>query len=145
MTREQPLDEAQSLHTSRRILQATIQLYREIGHKKTTVADIARRAAMSPANVYRFFRSKQQIEEAVVAGALGDVFNAAATAADGSASPAYRLEVVIRAIAELHERRLANDLRLHELVAEASEARWPVALAHSNSIVGLLASLIAAG
>jgi AcrR family transcriptional regulator len=50
-----------------RIVQAAIRLHRQIGFKKTTVADIARGASMSPANVYRFFASKQAIEEAVVA------------------------------------------------------------------------------
>ena len=145
MTRDQSLDQAQMSRTSRRILQATLQLYREIGHKKTTVADIARRAGMSPANVYRFFRSRQQIEEAVVTEALDDVFKAASTAAETGASPSHRLEAVIRAIAERHARRRTDDIRVHELVAEASEARWPVALAHEGSIAGLLASLIAAG
>jgi hypothetical protein len=42
-----------------RIVQAAIRLHRQIGFKKTTVADIARGASMSPANVYRFFASKQ--------------------------------------------------------------------------------------
>jgi AcrR family transcriptional regulator len=50
-----------------RIVQAAIRLHREFGFRKTTVADIARGASMSPANVYRFFVSKQAIEEAVVA------------------------------------------------------------------------------
>jgi len=50
-----------------RIVQAAIRLHSEFGFRKTTVADIARRASMSPANVYRFFVSKQAIEEAVVA------------------------------------------------------------------------------
>ena len=50
-----------------RIVQAAIRLHRKIGFRKTTVADIARGTSMSPANVYRFFASKQAIEEAVVA------------------------------------------------------------------------------
>ncbi|WP_409334579.1 TetR family transcriptional regulator [Bradyrhizobium jicamae] len=36
----------------RRIVQAAIRLHREIGFKKTTVADIARGASMSPANSF---------------------------------------------------------------------------------------------
>jgi AcrR family transcriptional regulator len=50
-----------------RIVQAAVRLHSEIGFRKTTVADIARTASMSPANVYRFFPSRQAIEEAVVA------------------------------------------------------------------------------
>jgi hypothetical protein len=32
------------------IVQAAVQLHREIGFRKTTVADVARRASMSPAS-----------------------------------------------------------------------------------------------
>ena len=67
---QQAADLDRSARSRSRILQATISLYREIGYGKTTVADIARRCAMSPANVYRFFRSKRDIEDAVVAGLL---------------------------------------------------------------------------
>jgi AcrR family transcriptional regulator len=44
-----------------RIIETATQLYRKIGHKKTTVADIAHEISMSPANVYRFFHSKRAI------------------------------------------------------------------------------------
>ena len=64
-----------------RIVQAAIRSHRQIGFKKTTVADIARGASMSPANVYRFFASKQAIEEAVAADLFEQV-SAAATLAD---------------------------------------------------------------
>jgi AcrR family transcriptional regulator len=142
---EQPADHAGSSRTRHRILQATIELYREIGYGKTTVADIAHRAAMSPANVYRFFRSKRQIEEVVVAELLDEVFQAAANAARSSGSLVYRLAAILRTISQLHERRLANDNRLHQLVAVATDANWPIVLAYVDRIVGLLAPMIATG
>jgi AcrR family transcriptional regulator len=142
---EQPTDHARSSRTRHRILQATIELYREIGYGKTTVADIAHRAAMSPANVYRFFRSKRQIEEVVVAELLDEVFQAAANAACRSGSLVHRLAAILRTISQQHERRLANDERLHELVAIATDANWPIMLAYVDRIVGLLAPMIATG
>ena len=64
----EPIEARSRYETARRgILQSALGLYREIGHKKTNVADIARRSSMSPANVYRFFPSKRAIEQAVVA------------------------------------------------------------------------------
>jgi len=142
---EQPADHAGSSRTRSRILQATIELYREIGYGKTTVADIAHRAAMSPANVYRFFRSKRQIQEVVVAELLDEMFQAAANAARGSGSLVHRLAAILRTISQQHERRLANDERLHELVAIATDANWPIMLAYVDRIVGLLAPMIATG
>ena len=143
--REQPAGQAGSSWTRHQILQTTIELYREIGYRKTTVADIARRAAMSPANVYRFFRSKREIEEVVVADLLDEVFKAAARAARGDGSSVHRLPAVLSAISQLHEGRLANDARLNELIVVATDANWPIVLAYVERIVGLLASMIAAG
>jgi len=145
MMQEQPADQVRSSRSRRVILQATIRLYREIGYKKTTVADIARRTAMSPANVYRFFRSKQEIEEVVVAELLGEMFQAAANAGRADGSPLSRLGAVLRTISELNARRLANDKRLDELVATAKDANWPIALAFVDRVVGLLSPMIEAG
>ena len=141
----QAADLDKSARSLSRILQATISLYREIGHGKTTVADIARRCAMSPANIYRFFRSKRHIEEAVVAELLEQVFEEATNAATCSGSPVDRLEAVLRTISRLHEVRFANDNRLHDLVAVAGDAGWPVVLSHVDRVVGLLAPIISAG
>ena len=90
-----------------RIVQAAILLHRQIGFRKTT--DIARGASMSPANVYRFFPSKQAIEEAVVADLFEHVFGAATLAALLSGSALERLTAALSAISQLHEHRLDND------------------------------------
>jgi AcrR family transcriptional regulator len=136
--------QARSSCIRRRIVQAAIRLHREIGFKKTTVADIARGASMSPANVYRFFPSKQAIEEAVVADLFEQV-SAAATLAARGGSALERLTAALRAISQLHEHRLANDSRQHELVAAAVRENWAVALSYADRIQGLVRAIIAAG
>ena len=105
--------------TRERIVQVAIRLHRGSDSKKTTVADIARGASMSPANVYRFFASKQAIEEAVVADLFEQVSAAATLAALLSGSALERLTAALTAISQLHEHRLENDSKLHELVAAA--------------------------
>lgn len=128
----------------RRILQAAIRLHCEIGYKKTTVADIARGASMSPANVYRFFASKQAIEEAVVAGLFEHV-SASATLAARGGSALERLTAALRAISQLHEHLLKNDSKQHELVAAALRENWAVALSYADQIQGLVRGIIAGG
>jgi AcrR family transcriptional regulator len=127
-----------------RIVQAAIRLHREIGFKKTTVADIARGASMSPSNVYRFFASKQAIEEAVVADLFEHV-SAAATLAARGGSALERLRAALRAISQLHEQRLENDSKQHELVAAAVRENWAVALSNADRILGLVRAIIAEG
>jgi AcrR family transcriptional regulator len=141
---QQRIRQAGSSCIRRRIVQAAVQLHSEIGFKKTTVADIARGASMSPANVYRFFPSRQAIEEAIVADLFEHV-SAAATleARDGSALE--RLTAALRTISLLHEHRLKNDSKQHELVAAAIRENWAVALSYAERIRGLLRGIIAAG
>jgi AcrR family transcriptional regulator len=138
-------DKTGSSHSRRRILDAAIRSYREIGYRKTTMADVARGASMSAANVYRFFSSRQALEEAVVAALLDKIFLAAATAAGSDASALERLGATLSTLSQLHEDRLANDAKLHELVAAAVHANYPVILAFVDRVRGVVQSIIVAG
>ena len=55
---QERISQAGSPCTRQRIVQAAIRLHRQIGFKKTTVADIARGASMSPAKSTVFLRFK---------------------------------------------------------------------------------------
>jgi AcrR family transcriptional regulator len=131
--------------TRERIVQAAIRLYREIGYRKTTVADVARDAAMSPANLYRFYPSRRALEEAVVTELLEEVSAAAASAARSGRSGLERLNAAFGAISRMNEHRLANDVRLHELVVAAGQANWLASLSHADRLRGVVRSIIAAG
>jgi AcrR family transcriptional regulator len=128
-----------------RIVQAAICLYREIGYRKTTVADVARGASMSAANLYRFYPSRQALEEAVVTKLLADVYAAAASAARSGRSGLERLNAAFKAISEMQEDRLVNNVRLHELVVAAGQANWPASLSHADRLRRVVRSIIAAG
>jgi AcrR family transcriptional regulator len=56
-----PLREEQARETRRRIREAARQLFEESGFAATTIAEIARRAGVSPATVYASFESKAGI------------------------------------------------------------------------------------
>src|SRR5579864_2597046 len=103
--------------TRARILETAAEFYRRIGHRKTTVADIAKTMSMSPANVYRFFPSKHAIQSAVAGALLAEVVRVAGEAArrdDGFA--AGRLRAVLQSLERLHAARCIHDHRLHELI-----------------------------
>lgn len=141
---QQRIFQARSSCIRRRIIQAAIRLHREIGFKKTTVADIARGASMSPANVYRFFASKQAIEEAIVADLFEHV-SAAVTFASRDGSALERLTAALREVSQLHEHRLRNNSKQHELVAAAVRENWAVALSYEDWIRELVRATIVAG
>ena len=63
------------------IMQVAWDLFRQLG-PRTTIADVADKAGMSSANVYRFFASKQALTEAVCESLLGETLRAARAAID---------------------------------------------------------------
>src|SRR5260370_34757082 len=81
--------------TRARIMGSAEALFRRMGFAKTAVADIAAELGMSPANVYRFFPSKNAVVEAICKRCLSDVEEKAWTVARSKASAAARLERVV--------------------------------------------------
>jgi len=128
-----------------RIVDTAAQLYRQIGHGKTTVSDIARRMSMSSANVYRFFGSKRAIEEAVAARLFGEVLSVATHGAGCQRSAAERLHFTLQVIEHLHADRRADNGKLYELVLVSMIEQWPVARAYADAIHSAVAAIIAEG
>ncbi len=59
--------------TRARIIETADAMFRRLGYAKTAVADIAGELGMSPANVYRFFASKNAIVEAICQRCLSEL------------------------------------------------------------------------
>jgi AcrR family transcriptional regulator len=133
------------LGTRSRILEVAVQLYRRLGHRKTTVIDIAHEISMSPANCYRFFRSKQAIKEAVVGRLLEQVIVAAVDAARSDGSATMRLQAVLQEVERLHNNRFMQDKSLHDLVATAMRENWTSVRPYSERMETVVAQVIADG
>jgi AcrR family transcriptional regulator len=118
--------------TRARIMEAAEALFRRLGFAKTAVADIAAELDMSPANVYRFFPSKNAIVEAICQRCLAEVeSNAWAVARDkGPAGP--RLERLILEILKYHKENVLTDQRVNDLVVAAIELSWNAIRAHKD-------------
>lgn len=128
-----------------RILEAAENLFRDIGLYKTTVADIARALRMSPANVYRFYASKAEIQEAVAVHILKDVESRVRAIAAGETTAAQKLRAIVKSIQAVNAERLARGGKLHEMVDVALSERWPLVVAHVLRIRGVYTDVIAQG
>jgi len=118
--------------TRERIMQTAEALFRRLGFAKTAVADIAAELKMSPANVYRFFPSKNAIVEAICKRCLGEVEEKAWAVARSKASAAQRLERLILDILAYHRENLVTEQRVNELVVAAIEDNWETIRAHKD-------------
>ena len=118
--------------TRARIMEAAEALFRRLGFAKTTVADIAAELDMSPANVYRFFSSKNAIVEAICKHCLSEVEENAWTVARSKASAAERMERLILEILAYHKENFVTEQRVNELVVAAIESSWDAIRAHKQ-------------
>src|SRR5437868_10908245 len=78
--------------TRARIVETAEALFRRLGFAKTAVADIAAELGMSPANIYRFFSSKNAIVDAICQRCLNELDSKVWAVARSHATAAARME-----------------------------------------------------
>lgn len=128
------------------ILEVAERLFREIGYRKTTVADIAKSLRMSPANVYRFFESKKAINEAVAERLMAEMEAELRVIAARPAAPAAdRLAEFVRALNRFSTDRFTTERRMHEMVEVAMTESWQVVHGHIARVDDMLCRLVAEG
>jgi len=127
--------------TKARIVEAAEGLFRQIGYAKTTVADIAAELDMSPANVYRFFPSKNAIVEAICRRCLAEVEEKAWRVARSKAPAAERMERLILEILAYHKENLITEQRVNDMVLAAIEHSWETIRTHKR-VLGNVTELI---
>jgi AcrR family transcriptional regulator len=111
--------------TRNRIVEAAERLFRQFGHQKTTVADIAGALSMSPANIYRFFPSKDALNEAVCRRLLGDLISVAAEFAQRNTAAEDSLRASLVELARINVERCRTNKPLHQLLAAAASENSP--------------------
>ena len=84
--------------TRARLIEAALELFGRRGYAATPIDVVARAAGMSPGLVYRHFRSKAQLLEAIFEQSMRDV-EATFAHADREPVPARRLAALLRSIA----------------------------------------------
>jgi AcrR family transcriptional regulator len=131
--------------TKARIVEAAEALFRQIGFAKTTVADIAAELAMSPANVYRFFPSKDAIVEAICRRCLAEVEEQAWQIARSRAPASERIERLILGILAYHKENLITEQRVNDMVLAAIEHSWETIRAHKQTMGSVVELIIRDG
>jgi AcrR family transcriptional regulator len=111
-----PYLKTKSDDTHARIMATAETLFRRLGYNKTTVADIAAELRMSPANIYRFFDSKNAIVDAICRRCLSEVEEKVWAVARSKASAADRMERLMLEILAYHKENFIADQRVAEMV-----------------------------
>jgi AcrR family transcriptional regulator len=126
------------------ILSVAWDLFRQLG-TRTTVADVADKAGMSSANVYRFFPSKQALSEAVCESLLGELLKAARRALDSPGTSSQRIAAMMLTLHNLMRDQMTDHARAHEIVQIAVDQSWAPIVDYLHQCAAMLAEVIAEG
>lgn len=131
--------------TRKLIVEIAERLFQQMGFEKTTVSDIARELHMSPANVYRFFTAKSEINEAVCVDLLGKIEAEAAKSAASRGTAAQRIRNLFGSIKKINTKQYIMDRKLHDLIETAIIENWAIMLRHTEHMTAILEQIILSG
>lgn len=128
-----------------RILETAQDLIRRFGGAKTNVVDIAQAMGLSHSAIYRHFRSKAEIFDALAAATMADEAALAETfvAADGPA--AERLAALVLALHRRKRAKFAVDPEMHALYRQIVEERPDLVLDYVRRMTGLIRRILEDG
>src|SRR5262249_8135539 len=131
--------------TRARIMDTAEALFRRLGFAKTAVADIAAELKMSPANVYRFFPSKNAIVEAICQRCLGELEDQTWAVARSRGSAAERVERLVLEILAYHKENNLTEQRVNDIVLAAIELSWDAIRVHKEHMRMVFESILRDG
>lgn len=94
------------------------------GYEKTTLADLAKAIGFSKTYFYRFFRSKQEIGEAVCSQVLGTILDGIAEEMAAASSATEKLRRMLRTIPAMGSELFFQERKLHDIASVSCEESW---------------------
>lgn len=132
--------------TAERILEATEEVLRRHGPAKATVVDVARALGVSHGSVYRHFRTKAALREAVTQRWLDRTSDALrGIVADEDRDPESRLRDWLAALFDAKRRKAGDDPELFATYSVLVAEQGAVVAEHVAELTGQLSRIVAAG
>jgi AcrR family transcriptional regulator len=128
-----------------RILEAAEEHFRRVGYHRTSVADIAAELGMSPANVYRFFPSRDAINESICGRVLNEVADIASAIARTKVPAVEKLDRLLIAVHRHNKMTLVEEKHIHDLIVAAMHENWSIIKAHAERMVTIFEAVIRQG
>ncbi|MER8007256.1 MULTISPECIES: TetR family transcriptional regulator [unclassified Streptomyces] len=132
--------------TAERILAATEEVLRRHGPAKATVVDVARALGVSHGSVYRHFRTKAALREAVTKRWLDRTTQVlAGIAADAGRDPEARVREWLAALFAAKRRKAGDDPELFATYSVLTDGAGEVVSAHITELTDQLTEIVRAG
>lgn len=133
--------------TRERIIESAFNHFRQYGYTKSTMAEIAEDCGMSAANLYRYFKNKQEIACACVEGCIEKrLVNIKQTIDDQSLNSATeKLHSLILTTLRLCHDIFENDQKIYELIAYVTDEKPSVIHNKISSIQSEIKTILQQG
>ncbi|MGJ5751287.1 TetR family transcriptional regulator [Streptomyces puniciscabiei] len=131
--------------TAERILEATEEVLRRHGPAKATVVDVARALGVSHGSVYRHFRTKAALREAVTKRWLDRTAERLAGIVVADGSPEERLRAWLAALFEAKRHKAGDDPELFATYTVLTDEVGTVVGEHIADLTAQLTRIIADG
>lgn len=131
--------------TAERILEATEEVLRRHGPAKATVVDVARALGVSHGSVYRHFRTKAALREAVTKRWLDRTSEKLAGIAGAEGSPEERLRAWLAALFAAKRHKAGDDPELFATYTVLTDENGTVVGEHIADLTAQLTRIIGAG
>ncbi|MGW1804364.1 TetR family transcriptional regulator [Streptomyces sp. NPDC002078] len=131
--------------TAERILEATEEVLRRHGPAKATVVDVARALGVSHGSVYRHFRTKAALREAVTKRWLDRTSAKLAGIAVADGAPEERLRAWLAALFEAKRHKAGDDPELFATYTVLADENGTAVGEHIADLTGQLTRIIADG
>src|ERR1700747_3020077 len=131
--------------TRERIMVKADELFRQFGFEKTTVADIAEELRMSPANIYKFFSSKEAV---IQASADRNLVVLSEAVQRHMVAPGAALDRIEKGLLTVYRHTvdiLRNERQVFKLMIRAYEQKWDCVAAFDQFLLQTLAKLVKEG
>ncbi|MGY4474859.1 TetR/AcrR family transcriptional regulator [Bradyrhizobium sp. USDA 3364] len=128
-----------------RILEAAEKQFRRVGYHRTSVADIAAELGMSPANIYRFFPSRDAINESICGRLMNEVADIAVAIAHTNAPATEKLDQLLTAVHRHNKTTAVKAKYMHDLIADATRENWAIIKLHTERLVTIFEAIIREG
>ncbi|MFJ9818318.1 TetR family transcriptional regulator [Streptomyces sp. NPDC101151] len=131
--------------TAERILEATEEVLRRHGPAKATVVDVARALGVSHGSVYRHFRTKAALREAVTKRWLDRTSERLAGIVAGDGTPEDRLRAWLAALFEAKRHKAGDDPELFATYTVLTDENGTAVGEHIADLTAQLTRIIEAG
>ena len=131
--------------TAERILEATEEVLRRHGPAKATVVDVARALGVSHGTVYRHFRTKAALREAVTKRWLDRTSERLSRFTAEDRDPEARLRDWLAGLFDAKRRKAGDDPEMFATYMVLAQEAGDVVDEHLDELIGQLTAIIGAG